>query len=336
MADNAFREVTSNNIPHMAIVRNTDELIDQAICQIGNSTAFFGGGWLMDKLLDRVTRNTRAKLKPALKPLMNVGKSFALFAFIASTVLSTPFLRNYVTTKRTGTLKYADMIGEAERGSQDQAKVDAAASKYIKKFWKTLGTGIGAMAGIMGLTLAGVKTLKKTPTILKKLNNLLGLKNGSFMNFKEHQSVLFWVLPTYGGLFAGARDIYEKKELIVRFLAFNFAFFVFPKTVEAGIDKLTKNMKPSKIIGPAKNIGYIGKLVSSFIFCGSIPSLVNIYLTRQRVKRDKVNGKLAANDERFTLPTANPFTKTIAAPQLITLQQQQQLAAERQRQFATS
>jgi hypothetical protein len=328
MADNAFREVTSNNIPHMAIVRNTDELIDQAICQIGNSTAFFGGGWLMDKLLDRVTKNTRAKLKPALKPLMNVGKSFALFAFIASTVLSTPFLRNYVTTKRTGTLKYADMIGEADRNGNDKAKVDKAAREYLGKFWKTLGIGIGSMAGIMALTVAGVKSLKKTPAALKKLNNLLGLKNGSFMNFKEHQSVLFWVLPTYAGLFAGARDIYEKKELIIRFLAFNFAFFVFPKTVEKGIDKLTENMKPNKFLGPAKNIGYIGKLISSVIFCGSIPTIVNIHLTRQRVKRDKANGKLTDNQTPSKVQQSEQPT--------VTNQQQQAYMAERLNQFVSA
>lgn len=77
---------------------------------------------------------------------------------------------------------------------------------------------------------------------------------------------------------------------MLRFGAFLFAFFILPHTVEDTIDKFTAKMKPSKILGPAKNIGYVGKLISSVIFCGSIPSIVNIFLTRQRVERDKQLG----------------------------------------------
>ena len=44
MSDIVFREITGNNIPHVAIVRNKDELIDQSICHFGNTAAFFWNG----------------------------------------------------------------------------------------------------------------------------------------------------------------------------------------------------------------------------------------------------------------------------------------------------
>ena len=85
----------------------------------------------------------------------------------------------------------------------------------------------------------------------------------------------------------GARDIYELKEIDLRFAAFNFAFFIFPITIEKAIDCGVRKLKPTWLLGPSKNIAYLGKFFTSLALCRAIPTVVNIYLIRQRVARDK-------------------------------------------------
>jgi hypothetical protein len=129
MPDIVFREVTGNNIPHVAIVRNKDEFIDQSISQFGNTAAYFGTGLLMDKLLDAPLKMTGQKLEALSKPWFFLGKSLSLFSLIAAVNLATPALRNYITTKRTNTTNYAEMIGEKSRTATQAHSVEVSLQK---------------------------------------------------------------------------------------------------------------------------------------------------------------------------------------------------------------
>lgn len=286
MHDIVFREITGNNIPHVAIVRNKDEFLDQSISQFGNTAAYFGSGLLLDKLFNLIPKQLKVPLKGNGLTWFHVGKSMGIFSFIAAVNLAMPFLRNYITTSRTGTTQYADMIGEKSRLKQSKAKLEQTLAGYLSRFLKTVAMGVGVSAASVALLMIPARRNASIPKWVGFLHKHIGLAEGKFRNFSDLSAVLFWVVPTFSGLLAGARDIYEMKELALRFAAFNLAFFVFPKTVEKGIDYAVKNMKPSKLWGPNKNLAYLGKFVSSLIFCSAVPTVLNIYLTRQRVKND--------------------------------------------------
>ena len=123
MLDIVFREVAGNNLPHMAIVRNKDEFIDQSICQVGNTAAYFGTGLLLDKALDHWPKAMGLPTNAAAEPWRVFGKSLGIFSLIASIMLAMPFLRNYVTSRRTKTTNYAEMIGEKKRHTTDQKEL---------------------------------------------------------------------------------------------------------------------------------------------------------------------------------------------------------------------
>jgi len=288
MPDIVFREITGNNIPHVAIVRNKDELIDQSICQFGNTAAFFGTGLVLDKVIDGVRKLARVPLTPKNTSLYHFGKSLAIFSAISSILLAMPQFRNYVTTKRTHTTQYADMIGEDKNknalGQQHEAQLLA---KYRNKVVKTLSAGLAGSLGLTALTLMATKRKMALPWLLRPIHRWIGLQNGKFKNFSPLSAVLFWVTPTFSGFLMGARDIYELKEIALRFAAFNFAFFIFPITIEKAIDRGVRKLKPTWLLGPSKNIAYLGKFFTSLALCSAIPTVVNIYLTRQRVARDK-------------------------------------------------
>lgn len=131
------------------------------------------------------------------------------------------------------------------------------------------------------------------PKLLQQVHRFVGLKDEKFKNFSSLAAVAFWVIPTFTGLILGARDKYEVKELGLRFAAFNLAFFVFPHTMEKLINHLARNVKPTKFFGHSSNIAYLGRFLSSLVFCSAVPTVLNIYLTRQRVKRDPLKQSLS-------------------------------------------
>ncbi|MBX2860966.1 MAG: hypothetical protein KTR14_07015 [Vampirovibrio sp.] len=286
MVDTLFREITGNNIPHVVIVRNKDEFVDQSLSQFGNTAAYFGTGLLMDKGVNRATRKFQKTLSQAGKEWFRFGKSFGIYGLIATIMLGMPFLRNYITSKRTGTTDYAQMIGEKERGEVDQKKLKEATDGYLGRFLKTVSVGAALSSAILFGSLALAKKGRAMPKAIQWIHDKLSLEGGNFAKLSRWAAVYFWVTPTFTGLLAGSRDIYEKKELALRFAAFNLAFFVFPATVEKGIERLSRSLKPSKLLGSYHNVAYLGRFFSSLVFCSAVPTVLNIYLTRQRVKRD--------------------------------------------------
>jgi hypothetical protein len=296
----------------VAIVRNKDEFIDQSISQFGNTAAYFGTGLLMDKLLDAPLKMTGQKLEALSKPWFFLGKSLSLFSLIAAVNLATPALRNYITTKRTNTTNYAEMIGEKSRTATQAHSVEVSLQKNKKRFLQTISAGAAVSSLIMGLTMLMMRRKTPLPGALKKVHQFIGLEGGKFKNFSPWSAVAFWVVPTFTGLILGARDKYEVKELGLRFAAFNLAFFVFPHTVEKVIERRVKSLKPTKLFGPSQNIAYLAKFLSSLVFCSAVPTVLNIHLTRQRVKRDAAK----QNEVPFpTLPNNSPFANLISGAQ---------------------
>ena len=126
----------------------------------------------------------------------------------------------------------------------------------MTRFGKTIGIGAGVSLGCLGLSSVMMAKGVKAPRFVELFNKWLGLSKGSFGKLSDPSAVAFWVIPTYSGLLAGARDKYEMKELALRFGAFNFAFFIFPNLVRGATENILKNTKPTKFFGPPKNLAY--------------------------------------------------------------------------------
>lgn len=150
---------------------------------------------------------------------------------------------------------------------------------------------------------------KAALTLSQRLRNLpkhLLIENGSFDKFGGWPALLFWGVPAYGGWIHASRDPYEKKEQLLKFANFTLSFFgpalilnrffkkqsqqKFPELknefTNAAIRK-TYTRNPEKMnralkLWATKN-GL--SLVSSIIFLGTLPQLLNIYLTKRRIEK---------------------------------------------------
>ncbi|MBX2860967.1 MAG: hypothetical protein KTR14_07020, partial [Vampirovibrio sp.] len=79
-----FRELTANNLPRIAIVRNMDEAVDVAITQFGNMASFNGTGFLVQGLIDKMTPSLQKNLSDQGKEWFRLGKSFSIFSMIGA------------------------------------------------------------------------------------------------------------------------------------------------------------------------------------------------------------------------------------------------------------
>ncbi|MBX2859888.1 MAG: hypothetical protein KTR14_01545, partial [Vampirovibrio sp.] len=203
------------------------------------------------------------------------------------------FLRNYITTKRTGTTDYAQMIGEKDRQNMDPNYVQEVAEGNLKHYLKAAGAGALLSATIMLSTIAIAKKGIAMPKILRWIQSKTSLLEGKFSKAPIPAIILFGVLPAYAGFIDGARDIYEKKEIALRFAGYITSFHLLPKLIENAIGKGLKPRKITRVLGGPQNLAYVGKFLSTLIFSSSMPAILNIYLTRQRVKRDIAKSNLS-------------------------------------------
>lgn len=315
LTDIVAREFTGNNVPHVLIVRSEDELVDQSIAQFGNTAACFGGSLLLDKGYNRLATGLGLTARQMALPWFHFGKSMAVLGFMASVLLAMPFFRNYITTSRTKTLDYADMIGEKVRKNNSKQALKEKLSGYLRRAVTTLAIGTVLSGALFAGTVVLAKSRISMPKALQWLHSKIGLPGGKFENLTDWSAVPFWVIPTYLGFIMASRDGYELKELLLRFGAFNLAFFVFPHTVERGINHLAQRVTVPKFIGSSANMAYLGRFLSSLVFCSAVPTVLNIYLTRQRVKRDAAK-QAVAPPQSMPTPRVVPATVSTLMPPL--------------------
>ena len=285
MQDIMFREIAGNNIPHALFVRNRDEMIDQSLTQFGNTAAFFGTGYALDKGIDAVAKRVyKAGLTASQTSWLHLGKSMGILGLIASFMIASPFLRNFITAKRLGTTDFTQIVGERKRtgDAASKAKAQAEGMHYLKIFGAVLAAGAAFTVASLGLAHVAIRRGANFGKLAGGALKYLGLENGKFNNLNDIPAFVFWAVPTYAGFITASRDGFEGKEIALRFGAFTSAFFILPKVVEKSLQWAFKG-KPVLNI-PPNNMAYLGKFISSIIFCSAIPALVNIYLTRKRVQ----------------------------------------------------
>lgn len=323
--DTVTKEVVGINAPKIALTRSDTERKDVAISEIGNTMAFGVGGVLVDQLLKRTFAGAqKAGASQTAQRWAVLGRSLGVYSTIFSLMWAIPFIRNYVTAKQTGSVSFADVIKANHHHSgtsHDQKAVLKEALSYYQDQARTI-LGLGALGTVASAGLARLAAQKEAwPHRLEKLfnakfmnhnvMNTLLLKEGRFAGFGGMPALLFWGLPAYGGWIHASRDPYERKEQWLKFVNFVACFFGpsvlinkafqgkfdsrFPqlKASGSGYEAITKVLAAQPEQKAAALKLWAGKnvlsLVSSIALLGTIPQLINWYLTKERMKRDQAS-----------------------------------------------
>ncbi len=304
----AAKEVLGINLPKSLVVRDPDEFVDVASNEFANTAGFFGLGVGLNYVLNRIL--------PRLNGTGQAVKSAVLLPVMFSFMWATPFIRNYLTAKRTGKTHFTQVIGEEGDHLPTLAEERALSYKlteYRNQAAKILGLG-AATGATLGALVWGVlrnpAVRQQIPAKTKAwLKENLALKNGDFKNFNTWHAFLFWGIPAYGGWIHAARDNYERKEQILKGAAFFISFFgpailmkqhfrrqlgrfFVADKVKAGIRFKDVN-KPK--LEEAKSLWFkkhLYPMLTSVALLGTSAPLMNIYLTKQRVERDQLRHQL--------------------------------------------
>ncbi len=292
------RELAGDVLPHIVIARTWDEVVDTSVIQLTNTLLPFGLGYGLSRFYDGIQKQIQPLETKLAKQWFYLGKSLALFGFLAAIPVANAFIRNWVTAKRTGTDGFIEVVGEKSVGFQSEAEQQKLKQKIKSQEHHIVGIwSAGAMTSlaIFGLTQLAIKRklpFGKIPSVLSKY---IGLSKGKFENFPKPDKslfgkialppILFWGLPIYAGLFSASRDQFEFKELVLRFATFLTSFFILPRLAKDVMVKRAPEFLKKKL-GSAENAGVLTEFVATSILFAVLPPLVNIYLTHQRVKKE--------------------------------------------------
>jgi len=319
-----IKEVVGCNAPKTLVVRNQNEMLDVATGQFGGTLCFFGSGILLDRLLKPFYQKilTHPNLLPNPKAALEwtrLGKSFSIYSLQAALYWAVPFFRNFLTSRRSGTHNFIQMIGvqrKADLVNQQKLKEKQAYSLGMVR--KIIIGGVIASALSVAASVFAIRkglAINKTAAFLLKH---LGLGGGSFKNYPRWAEFFFIAVASYVGWIHATRDKFELKEQMLQFGSFLFGWFVPPLAFERyykGRLRQLLNNKPlfEKVIGvnaSMLNINHIRQhlasrpllkrqaealfvsqtlfsLGTSIVLLSVLPQLCNIYLTQRRVARAK-------------------------------------------------
>lgn len=308
LLDVAIKEVLAINTPRIAIARSRNERMDVAVNELGDTFGLLGLGFLADKTLQRVFKRYAKSIKPQEKILHDLSRSLTLYSIIFAFMWAMPYIRNYVTAKHTGSANFAEIIGETpypQRESRQKELLGQKLNHYRKMITKilTLG-GLGAVMST-GIGLLALKKNFRAGAGLKWLHSKIALEGGSFWKFSGLPAVLFWAFPAYAAWIQAARDGYERKEWMLKFVNFVVCFMGPQKLMEKGFRSrfrayLPEGVKPTfdnirqrlrgETLRKALRLKTLQEglgLLFSLVLMGITPGLMNIALTRKRIAQDQ-------------------------------------------------
>jgi len=320
VADTAVRDFLGNAVPKASLTRSQAEFNDVAISNGGNLLAFVVGGLTVDKLLQALFSGVQKVGQEAITGYRwaRIARSAGIYSTMVSSMWAMPFVRNYITTWRTGSVNYSQVIQSGGSNSaktpEQEAAVQASLNDSKRHALTILGSGgVGiALSAALGKWAASRKDFGKN--FLDKLYQkpftekiLLGA-SGKFSKMGPWPTMLFWGIPAYIGWYHASRDPYEKKEVYVRLANFMACFSLPPYLAKKAFEnKITthfpelkdnisfntiqdlyrnspaKRWAAQKMLLTQNGLG----MVSSIVLLGVTPQLLNIYLTQQRLKQAK-------------------------------------------------
>lgn len=313
------KEVVGINVPRVAVTRSWDERLDVATFEAGNTIGSFGPTLLIDRALKKFLYKPGMS-ENALKWARMAHSAGVLFP-LGGIMWAMPFIRNYITTKRTGKVDFADVISK-NTGGQSPKNAEAVVEqqkKTAREIVNIMGmfTALG-LAGVLGGKAAATKNLNMGKLMTGIFNKFAFTQEG-FMSMKKWPTFLFWGATSYAGALMGARDKFEFKEQILKFFTFNFGFFVPDMVFEKVFDPKFKNTMGDALYNTVAKAGK-GKvkykhiqnlitdegvkkaatglwlkrnvmgLMSSIMLLGVLPQLTNIYLTKKRMTSTGTEG----------------------------------------------
>lgn len=324
----AFKEMFGSELPHVAMVMNKYEFIDQCLSQFPNFAAVFIANPLLGKGIDKLTNTLQnGLLKEGSNLLHNrqavtwhaIGKTAALYSNMASFCIAAPGLRNSISAKISKTTNFTDMVGLNGNKQASPEAIEKQAKQDFKRFVKFYGTGLGVGASLLGLSQLAIKKQLPVPMLLRKFHRKVGLLGGKYENLRDLPAVLFWAYPVYMGFHLFSRDNLETLETAIKAGGFALAFAVLPRTIERQMLK-SLGHKTFPVIGSGKNAAFLGQLLSGLVFYTSLPTVSNLLFRRKRA------AKLGLLDEQPNEKTPQlPASQPVETPQQpsVPLQHQQ-------------
>jgi hypothetical protein len=160
--DTLAKEVFGINLPKILCTRTTDERIDVATSEIGNTLAFAAGGVGVNALMNAIFK--KAKQGATNQRLAGhwavVSRSLGIYSTIFALMWAMPFVRNSLTAKRIGSDRFIDVIGAGQQTAAQPQKTNLQPSLdlYRQKIATILGLGALGTTASIGLGLCGIKT----------------------------------------------------------------------------------------------------------------------------------------------------------------------------------
>lgn len=240
------QDVMCFNIPPFLLARTKSEFLDIAPNLLGWTSITAGSTIALPPLLRRIaspisgvpvkhmaTQLSEAAMEkmPQAEKLARLGVSFGFLFPFGAGFMATPFFRNYLTLKRTGTTDFEKIIGLRKEGTSDNSqavngrddpKYKAALKKNLRAGWAVLAGGFGLGAASLAAfsvlarrSAAGKQLLN--PELVQKLLNTYGLRGKTSNEVSGTWPILlFWLAPPYLGWLMAARSKNERIEYAVK------------------------------------------------------------------------------------------------------------------------
>jgi hypothetical protein len=229
--------------------------------------AFGVGGLAADQVFRKIFQKAQsAAATQTQQRWAELGRSMGIYSVVFSLMWAMPFVRNYVTAKRTGRVRFTEVI-EANKHQESDGRhehknaLQETMAYYRNRVLTILGLGGAVAAGSVGLTRWAASSKEISKDFLHTLSdswigkNLL-LKGGEFARFGGWAALLFWGVPAYGGWLHASRDPYEKKEQLLKFGNFVACFFGPSIALQAYFSRKLKGLNLPDVGGEVVSLSY--------------------------------------------------------------------------------
>jgi hypothetical protein len=315
-----FKEMVGSELPHLVMVMNRYEALDQGFQLVTNGNFFLlFANWLSQQLQKLQNRLNPGVLTGIVNEADNqvlwlrLAKALFIFAHGIGFALGAQGIRNAVMIHITKTTRFVDMVGLNGKKEDPLPVRQAAIKKNIQQFFTRYFLGLGTAGLLASLCQLAAIRSKAVPQLFKWFHQHLGLPGGNYSKLTTLASVFLWAYPVYLGHYLFARDEAEKKEILVKAAGFAFAFAIIPQTVERAINKAFKD-KQFPVLGSGKNLALLGELVTGCVAYTAIPTFTNLVMRKDRAKRLGLLDKNALSTSTSNTPHINYKTSELVKP----------------------